>query len=271
LSLERNHWVSVVWDSNVGEGRDGSRDGIGTEEAEDTELSQAAIVELSDQATFLGLLSHVLVEAQGIVQVKDGVDNVTEPSERGELSGLAALGVVGKVTSTTFIPKLERRDDGENLPLGTDGDGIPLSLRGELSRRMGGSGHGLGPGEDDVGLDDVSNERKHGNAAVLLGIEKRQNCEQTQLAPILYCTHLTYLDLGLAKEADGGLVSESVEIGFSEVQRIIELDNRVGLLGKSLQVSLGGTDRGGGSSLSGRSEGGGASGDRGKNKSRLHF
>jgi hypothetical protein len=167
LSLERNHRVSAVWHSNATEGRDGSWDLVGTKESEETELGQAAVIQLSNQATFLGRFVHVLVEAKGVIQVEDGVDGITELSERGVLSRLAAVGIMGKVTSTTFIPELKCRDEGKDLPLGTNRDGIPLLFRRQVSGRVGSSGKSLRPWEDDVGLDNVSYKGEHGNTAVL--------------------------------------------------------------------------------------------------------
>jgi hypothetical protein len=66
LSLERNHWVASVWSSDIGEEWDGSWDGIGAQETEDTELSQSAVVDFSNQTLLLGLLGHLLVEAKWV-------------------------------------------------------------------------------------------------------------------------------------------------------------------------------------------------------------
>ena len=55
---------------------------------------------------------------------------VTEEGEGWVLSGLTSVHVMGNISSTsTFIPKLESGDDGEDLPLGAYWNGIPLSLR----------------------------------------------------------------------------------------------------------------------------------------------
>lgn len=61
-------------------------------------------------------------------------------------------------------------------------------------------------------MDDVSNEGKHGDAAVL--------------------------DLGLAEEADGGLVARAPEVGIGKAKGIVEADGRVEVLGERLEVSL---------------------------------
>ena len=69
LSLERNHRVSSIWNGNIIQCRDRSRDLVGTQEAEDTKLSKTSIVDFSGEATFLGFWGHVLVEAQRIIEV----------------------------------------------------------------------------------------------------------------------------------------------------------------------------------------------------------
>jgi len=69
LSLERNHGVACVWNSNIIQCRDRSRDLVGTQKAEDTKLSKTSIVEFSGEATFLGFFRHVLVEAKRIIEV----------------------------------------------------------------------------------------------------------------------------------------------------------------------------------------------------------
>ena len=46
------------------------------------------------------------------------------------------------------------------------------------------------------------------------------------------------LDLGVAEEANGGLVALSPEIGLGEVEGIVEANNGVELLGESLEVGL---------------------------------
>ena len=81
LSHERDHRVSAVWDGDATEGWDGSRDDVGRKESENTDHGQSSVVDLGNQAAFLGFLGHFLVEAKGIVQVKDGVDVITEQVE----------------------------------------------------------------------------------------------------------------------------------------------------------------------------------------------
>jgi hypothetical protein len=60
LSLERNHGVSRVWDGNVVQGRDRSRDLVGAKEGDDSELSKTSVVDLSEKAFLLLLRRHVL-------------------------------------------------------------------------------------------------------------------------------------------------------------------------------------------------------------------
>ena len=126
LSFERNHRITAVRAGDVVEQWDRTRDGIGTEETEDTELGKTSIVKFGNQPAFLGFFGHLLVESKRIVQVQDRVDGITELAEGWVFTRLAALGVVGKVTSTTLVPKLKGRDNSEDLPLGTNRDGIPL-------------------------------------------------------------------------------------------------------------------------------------------------
>ena len=75
----------------------------------------------------------------------------------------------------------------------------------------------------------------------------------------LHHSHATVLDFGLAEEADGGLVALSPEVLVGQVEGVVELHLRVGLLGNGLQVGLGGRELGGGGLLrTGRESGGGA-------------
>jgi len=244
LSLEWNHNVSIVWDSNSAQGGYGSWDGIGTQESENSEHGKTSIVQFSGKTTLLGLLRHVLGEAEWIVKVKYEVNIVTEEGEGWELSRLTSAHVMRNFSSaSTFIPKLESGDDGEDLPLRAYWNGIPLSLRTEVSTWVGSSGKTLCPWEYNVTLNDVSYEGKHGNTSVL--------------------------DLGLTKESNGGFISLSPEILIGEGKRIVESYNRVGILGNALKVSPGGgkssLGRGGG----GRGECRGTS-DEGGDKSELH-
>jgi len=196
---------------NALEQRDGSLNLLRCEETDDADLGQSAIVELLHQTGGLGLLGLVLVEAEGIVKTSDGNgvgDQLLVLVEAGELAGLATAHVVG--TSGLREP-LEEANKEDDLPLGSVGEGIPL-LRGAA----GGSGDTAtdgGPGEGDaVGLDDVANEGGHGNTAVL--------------------------DLGVAEEANGGLIALSPDGGAGEVEGVVVLEYWVGLFGEGLKVGL---------------------------------
>ena len=96
----------------------------------------------------------------------------------------------------------------------------------------------------DIPLNNVSNESKHGNAPVL--------------------------DLTLSKETNGGFISLTPEVLFSEVQRIVEFDDGVALLSQSFQIGLAllNSDRGASSTLS-RDKGSSAS-NKGGGDSSLH-
>ena len=113
----------------------------------------------------------------------------------------------GKLT-----PELKESDESKDLPLGVVSDGVPES-RGVGLRGEGGSVHLHGPWElDSVGVDNVSYEGEHGNTSVL--------------------------DLSMTEESNGGLVGSSPESSLGEVKRIVESNNGVQLLGKSLKISL---------------------------------
>lgn len=244
MSLERNHWVSGVRDGNAVKGRDGTGDLVGTEEAEDTELSKTSVVDFGAKTLFLGLFGHLGVEAKGIVKVKDGVDSITERSEGWVLSRLAAVGVVRQDSATAFVPKFKGGDDSEDLPLGTKWDGIPLGFRGKIDGRVGGTGHSLRPGEVDVGLDDVSDESKHSNTAVL--------------------------DFGLTEPSDGGFFTLVPEVSFAKIHGIVETNLGVQFFSKSLKISLGFRHGSGLDGRLGRSKGSGAS-QKGCENSKLHY
>ena len=78
-------------------------------------------------------------------------------------------------------------------------------------------------------------------------------------------SHTAMLDLGLAEESDGGLVALTPEVLVGQVEGIVELDGRVGLLGDGLEVGLGCREgRGGGTLLRTSSEGGGRASEEGE-------
>ena len=211
---EGSHRLAVVGLHNTREEGNRSRSALLREETKDTELGKTSVVDLGSKAGGLLLLGHVLRELERIIQVeRDGVgDAIGSRSEVGEVTGLATGHVMLVVGSGEFRPELKEGDQGENLPLGIIRDGIPKGRGVGLARERG-SVHLHGPGElDAIGVDNVSDEGEHGNTAVL--------------------------DLGVSQEADGGLVGGAPELSLGKVERIIEADNGVELLGESLKVSL---------------------------------
>ena len=137
---------------------------------------------------------------------------VRSRDEVGEVTGLATGHVMLVVGSGEFRPELKEANEGKDLPLGIIRDGIPkgrgVGLAGER-----GAVHLHGPGElETISVDNVSDEGEHGNTAVL--------------------------DLGVSQEADGGLVGGAPELSLGKVERIIEANNGVELLGEGLKVSL---------------------------------
>mmetsp|Transcript_16187 Transcript_16187/g.25260 ORF Transcript_16187/g.25260 Transcript_16187/m.25260 type:complete len:257 (-) Transcript_16187:29-799(-) len=245
LSLERNHGVSRIGDGDSTKGGNRSRDGISAQEAEDSELCQTSVVDLLDETSLLLLSAHVLVEAEGVEEVEHEVHVITEEVERRVLSGLTSGHVVGHLSATALVPKLEHGDDEEDLPLGANRDGIPLLLRAEVRAGVGGTGEGLGPGEDNVGLDNVPNEGSHGNTSVL--------------------------DLGLTKEANGGLVTLSPEVSIGKAHGVEVVDDGVALGSDGLEVGLGllHDNAGAGGGLGGSESGGGS--QKGKGGGELHY
>ena len=116
--------------------------------------------------------------------------------EAREGSRLAALGVV-RASRAALGEELEEADEEDDLPLARLGDLVPELGRGggrvvtrDVDREL-----------DAVGMEAVADEGGHGDAAVL--------------------------DLGVAEPADGVLVAAAPEVGLSEVERVVEADDRV--------------------------------------------
>ena len=211
---EGSHRLAVVGLHNTREEGNRSRSALLREETKDTELGKTSVVDLGSKAGGLLLLGHVLRELERIIQVeRDGVgDAIGSRSEVGEVTGLATGHVMLVVGSGELGPELKEANEGKDLPLGIIRDGIPKGRRVGLAGERG-SVHLHGPGElDAIGVDNVSDEGEHGNTAVL--------------------------DLGVSQEADGGLVGGAPELSLGKVERIIEADNGVELLGEGLKVSL---------------------------------
>ena len=151
--------------------------------------------------------SYIVVEWDRVRQASWSTDEVRE------VTRLSSTHVVLVFRSRKFAPEFQETDQSKDLPFGIVTNSIPKS-RWVGFRRERCSIHLHGPREfDAVGMNNVSNEGKHGNSSVL--------------------------NLGVTKEANRFFVGGSPEGGFSQVQRIIELDNRIQILGKCLQVGLG--------------------------------
>jgi hypothetical protein len=213
---EGGHRLAIVGLNNTGEEGNRSRSALLGEEANDAKLGKTSVVDFGSKTAGLGLLGHVLREFEGIVQVEgNGVGDsagVRSRDEVGEVTGLATGHVMLVSVGRKLRPELKEGDGSENLPLCGVADSIPkgrgVGLAGE--RR---AVHLHGPGElDAVGVDDVADEGEHGNTAVL--------------------------DLGVSQEANGGLIGGTPKLSLGKVERIVEANNGVELLGEGLEVSL---------------------------------
>ena len=140
MSFERNHGIARVataGSENIQE-RNRSRDLVSAQESKDGKLCETAVVELCHKASLLGLGRHVLVESEWIIQIQDGVNILTERLEGRVLSWLSSLGVMRKDTaSAALIPKFQHGDDRKDLPLGSEGNSIPLRFGSQICRRVG--------------------------------------------------------------------------------------------------------------------------------------
>mmetsp|Transcript_7247 Transcript_7247/g.15053 ORF Transcript_7247/g.15053 Transcript_7247/m.15053 type:complete len:272 (+) Transcript_7247:210-1025(+) len=212
---ERGHRVAVVRLDAAGEERNRARDLGLRKERHDADLREAAVVDLGDEALSLLLRRGVLRQVERVEEVeRDRVRDlhVAVVHERRVHARLAALHVVR--VERALAPELKERDDRDNLPLGRERDRVPLGLRGAAGERRHVTLEGLRPRElDAVGAREVADERSHGNTAVL--------------------------DLGVAKEANGGLLGGAPEVLLSKVERVEELDRRVALARKLDKVRLG--------------------------------
>jgi len=221
---EWGHWLSIVWLNDSGKKWNGPWGNLLGKESQDSKLCKTSVVELGSQATLLGLLRHVLGKTEWIVKVEWNWvrDSFWSSNEVREVTWLSSGHVMLVARGGKLTPEFKEGDEAEDLPLGIIRYGIPKSrwvgLRWEW-----GSIHLHGPWEfDSVSMNNVSYEGKHGNTSVL--------------------------DLGVTEESNGGLVGGSPEFSLGEVERIIESNNRVELLGKCLKVSLGLRNLGGGNS-----------------------
>jgi len=193
----------------------------GGDEAEDANHREAAVVQLDNEATLLLLGRELLLEAEGVEQVEG--DRVRElVRELGEVARLAATHVVLLAIHLEgrggLGPHLQEADEAQDLELGRRGERVPLVSRAARRRdvsvahgrdvRHGGAERALDVARevDAVRLDAVADERGHRNAAVL--------------------------DLGLPEPGDRLLG------GVADAERVPVADDRVGLLGESLEAGL---------------------------------
>ena len=135
---------------NTTENGNRSGDGLFGDEAEKTKHGETAVVDLSPEAACLLVLTHVLAELEGVVEVEGNRvrDAIRAAGEVGEVAGLSTTHVMLVLRSREFTPELEESDEAEDLPLGRVTDGIPESRRVGL-RGERGSIHLHGPGELD--------------------------------------------------------------------------------------------------------------------------
>ena len=196
---EGGHCLAVVVGNESLEEGHGSLDPLFRDESHDADHGQPAVVELLNEALRLRLGRFVFGEPEGVEQVqRDGVGDHAVIGEFGVRPRHASPHVVGP--RGLGVP-FEEPDEEDDLPLGSGGEGIPL-----LRRRSGREGERATverdrPGEvESVGLDDVPDERRHGDASVL--------------------------DLGLPKERDSLVVRVSPDGGGGELEGIVELGTR---------------------------------------------
>lgn len=107
-------------------------------------------------------------------------DTVLSADEVREVSGLSASHVVLVGRGGKFTPELKETDSQKDLPLGVFADGVPQG-RGVGVVREWRSVHLHGPGElDSVGVDNVSNESKHGNTSMpsSMSMSSVNRCQQ---------------------------------------------------------------------------------------------
>ena len=107
-----------------------------------------------------------------------------------------------------LAPELEEGDGQNDLPLGHLRSQVPHLLRRDVSGNV--VPRALGRPVNAVGVDNVANEAKHGDPAVL--------------------------DLRLAQEANRRRVRVTPELTLRKVERVEEADDRVQLLGLILQA-----------------------------------
>mmetsp|Transcript_24676 Transcript_24676/g.34827 ORF Transcript_24676/g.34827 Transcript_24676/m.34827 type:complete len:259 (-) Transcript_24676:66-842(-) len=243
---ERSHGFSIVVGNKSLKKRNGSLDLLFRQETDDTDLCKTSVVEFLNKSFGLLFLGFSSGETKGIEKVEgDRVgDELGVIGELGEGTGLSTAHVM--VTGRLREP-FQESNEKDDLPLGGIRKSIPLLRRGSSGEGVRRSISGDREGEvNSVGLDDVSDEGSHGNTAVL--------------------------DLSMTQEGDGGFVGLTPDGGGGQFQRIVILQNRVGLLSESHEVLLGGKStvkRSGGAGILGRGESSGRAGEKGS-KGELH-
>ena len=83
-----------------------------------------------------------------------------------ECTGLSSSHVVWLTVVVQLRPELQESDEKDDLELRGKRKSVPLFWRGQVSGRMGHSGCSQRPRENEVGLDDVSNEGGHSNTTM---------------------------------------------------------------------------------------------------------
>jgi hypothetical protein len=211
VSRERCHYFTNIWLDNSGKHGDRSRDSLFAQESKDTKLSKTAVVDFGSETLCLGLWRLVLGSTKGIEKVeRDLVWNIIKS---GVGTWLSTLGVMNlAIWASKFRIPFQESDKGNDLDLGNKRKSIPLFRRRKIGRRVGDSRRSQGPGEDKVGLDNVSNKGSHGDTSVL--------------------------DLGLAKPSNSTSFVQAPVSGTDKIKRVVEFDNRVELGGHFLEVGL---------------------------------
>jgi len=210
---ERSHDFSGVRLDNSGQRWDGSRDGSLDEEAEKSKHSKTSVVDFDFESTGLLFVTGALGEREGVEKVERDRVGKGDNIEVGEVTRLSASHVMLVVIGGDFGPKFQEKNKSEDLPLRVIRDLVPKFWGVVSLREWSSIQHHRPRPVDLVGVDNVSDESEHGNTSVL--------------------------DLGVTQESNGLLVALSPELGFGQVQRIVESDDRVQPLGERFEVTFG--------------------------------
>ena len=135
ISGESSHNITIIWDGNVVQKRDRSRDLISREETKDSKHSKTSVVDLYLKSTLFLLGTFVLAEAKRIEKVEwHWVNPFTELVESWVLSRLASAHVMSIGFIWEFTPSFKESNDKDDLPFGNFRNSIPLLLRIEIDR-----------------------------------------------------------------------------------------------------------------------------------------